>query len=81
MPLSRQSVETYPEMSSHATHQGKLGHSRLTSPLSTDPVLKSGLCVLELISTLKKKVQVANKWSSILPNPCKQGKSHHYHHR
>ena len=31
MPLSRQSVETYPEMSSHATHQGKLGHSRLSS--------------------------------------------------
>ena len=31
MPLSRQSVETYQETSSHATRQGKLGHTRLSS--------------------------------------------------
>ena len=31
MPLSRHSVGTYPEMSSHATRQGTLGHSRLSS--------------------------------------------------
>ena len=33
MPLSRHSVGTYPETSSHATCQGTFGHSRL-SPLS-----------------------------------------------
>ena len=31
MPLSRHSVGTYPEKSSHAIRQGTLGHSRLTS--------------------------------------------------
>ena len=31
MTLSRYSVETYPEMSSHATCQGKFGHSRVSS--------------------------------------------------
>ena len=31
MPLSRHSVETYPETSSHATCQGTFGHSRLSS--------------------------------------------------
>ena len=31
MPLSRQSVGTFPETSSHATCQGTLGHSRLSS--------------------------------------------------
>ena len=31
MPLSRHSVGTYQEMSSHATRQGTLGHSRLSS--------------------------------------------------
>ena len=31
MPLSRRSVGTYPETSSHATRQGTLGDSRLSS--------------------------------------------------
>ena len=31
MPLCRHSVETYEEMSSHATRQGTLSHSRLSS--------------------------------------------------
>ena len=31
MPLSRHSVRTYPETSSHATYQGTRGHSRLRS--------------------------------------------------
>ena len=30
MPLSRHSVGTYQETSSHATHQGTFGHSRLS---------------------------------------------------
>ena len=31
MPLSKQSVGIYQETSSHATRQGTLGHSRLSS--------------------------------------------------
>ena len=31
MPLSRHSVRTYQATSSYATHQGTLGHSRLSS--------------------------------------------------
>ena len=31
MPLPRHNVGTYPETSSHATCQGTLGHSRLSS--------------------------------------------------
>ena len=31
MPLSWRGVGTYQEKSSHATHQGTLGHSRLSS--------------------------------------------------
>ena len=31
MPLSRHSVGSYQEMSSHATRQGTFGHSRLSS--------------------------------------------------
>ena len=31
MPLSTHSVGTYQEMSSHATHQGKLSHGHLNA--------------------------------------------------
>ena len=56
MPLSRHSERTYPETSSHATDQGTLGHSRLSSLSSwTDPSVKSGISVRELISTKKNK--------------------------
>ena len=43
--------------------------SQLAEPLWTDPGLKSGISVCELISTLKKKIkmQVGNEWSYILP--------------
>ena len=56
MPLSRHSVGTYQETSSHTTRQGTLGNSRLSS-LShcVDPGLKSGISVRDLIFTLKKK--------------------------
>ena len=52
--LFRQSVETVRETSSHATRQGTLGHSRLAElaePLWNDIGVKSGISVLELIST------------------------------
>ena len=60
MPLSRQSVGTYQEMSSHGTHQGTLGHSHLSS-LSHCGLIwpKSGISARQLISTFeKKKAQV-----------------------
>ena len=52
MPLSRQGVGIYQEMSSHATRQGPHGYS----PLSLlnhcgHPGLKSGISLPELIST------------------------------
>ena len=57
MPLSRHSVRTYPEISSHATCQGKfLPQSfQLDEPPWADPGIKSEISVRELISTLKKK--------------------------
>ena len=48
------SVRTCPEASSHTTCQGTFSHSGLSS-LWTDPGIKSGISVRELISTLKKK--------------------------
>ena len=45
MLLSRHSVGTYQEMSSHATHQGTLGFksSQLAEPLWTDPGIREEL--------------------------------------
>ena len=69
MPLSRHSVGSYQETSSHVTRKGTLGHSRLrlAEPLWTEPGLKSGISIRELISTLKKKTQARNELSNILP--------------
>ena len=71
MPLSRHSVGIYQETSSHATGQGTLGHSRLSSLSHGGLILaKSGNSVRELISTLgkrKKKAQAGNELSNILP--------------
>ena len=65
MPLSRHSVGTYPGTSSYATCQGTFGHSRLTfaETLWTDPSIKSGISVRELISIKdqKKKAQAGNE--------------------
>ena len=49
-----------------------LQSSQLAEPLWTDSGLKSGTSVSELISTLKKKkekkkAQVGNEWSNLLP--------------
>ena len=63
------SVGTYPEMSSHATCQGTfidLQSPQIAELLWTDSGIKSGFSVRELISTLKKKMQVGNQWSNIL---------------
>ena len=58
MSLSRHSVGTYQETSSHATRQGTLGHSRLSSLSHCGLILvfkKSGISARELISSSKKK--------------------------
>ena len=49
MSLSRHSVGTYPETSSHATCQGTLGHSRLSS------MSHCGLILAKKTTTTKKK--------------------------
>ena len=63
MLLSRHSVGTYLEMSSHAACQGTGSTGpqspKLTQPLWTDPVIKSGISVHKLISTKKKKKKSA----------------------
>ena len=57
MPLSGQSVGIYQETSSHATRQGTLGHSRLSSLSHCGLILayRVGISGRKLISTLKKK--------------------------
>ena len=75
MPLSRHSVQTYLEMSSHPTCQGPVGQSsQLSEPLWTEPGLKSGIIECKLISNQKikfVKVQAMNEWSNILPKSSK----------
>ena len=72
MPLSRHSVGTYRETSSQATHRGTLTHSsQLAEPLWTDPGLKSGISVRELISLFSFFLfsflrQAGNELSNIL---------------
>ena len=59
VPLSTHSVGTFLETSSHATRQGTSSHSRLSS-----------------LSHLKKKkkAQVRNEWSNILPKSSQASK-------
>ena len=53
--------------------------SQLTDPLWTDPGLKSGISLHELISTLKKKkCRRGMNCRTFSPNPCMQAKSHHH---
>ena len=76
IPLSGHSVGIYQEMSSHATHQGKLSHNRLSS------------CVRKLISTFREKEKKKRSWgmncqtfSEILAREEKATTSpHHYYH-
>ena len=44
----------------------RLQSSQLAETLWTDPGLKSGICLHELISALKKKAQTVNELSDIL---------------
>ena len=57
MRLSRHSAGAYAKMSATCDLSGNIWPqlSQLTEPLWTDPGIKSGIRVHELISTLKKK--------------------------
>ena len=53
--------------------------SQLAELLWTDPSLKSGISVHQLISTLKKKAQAGKEWSNLPEkNSHKRGKGHHH---
>ena len=56
---------------------------QLAEPLWTDPSMKSGISVRELISTSKKKEEKKKKKrrpGTFSPNPRQRGKNHHHHH-
>ena len=61
MPLSRHSARAYQEMSTHATHQETLGHSRLSSLSHCGLILahRVKLVCASKSSLKKKKVQAA----------------------
>ena len=69
MPLSRHSVGTYQEMSSHATCQGTFSHSHLSLLSHCGLILaQSGISACELLSTSKnvfKKSQAGNELLNI----------------
>ena len=71
----------YQETSSHATRQGTLDSqsSQLAEPLWTDPGIKSGISLCEIISTLKKKKKRRRGMNcqTFSPNPRTRGKKHH----
>ena len=66
MPLYRHRVGSYPENELTRNLSGNI-RLELAEPLWTDPVMKGGISVRELISTLKKKKkQEENEWSNVL---------------
>ena len=73
MPLSRYSGRTYPEneLTRNLSGNNRPQSSQLAEPLWTDPGLKSGISVCELISTFKKQkkrgAQARNELTNILP--------------
>ena len=79
MPLSRYSVGTYQVTSSHITRQGTLSPqlSQLAEPPWTDPGLKSGISMRELISIKRrrKKAWAGNELLNILPKSSHTRKS------
>ena len=73
MPLSRQCGNlSGNELTRNLSGNIQPQSSRLAEPTWTDPSIKSGSCVYQLISTSKtkkekKKVQAENGWSNIFP--------------
>ena len=73
--LSRHSVGTYPEMSSHATCQGTLGHSRLSSLNHCGLILarRVNKCTRPCLHFLQN-AQAGNELSTLSQNPHTPGK-------
>ena len=71
MPLSRHSVGTLSgnKLACNSSGNAQSQLSQLAEPLCTDPGIKNGISVHELISIKKniKKAQVGNRLSNILP--------------
>ena len=69
MLLSRHSVGTYQETSSHASHQGTHGHSHLNSLSHCGLILikRVELVCASLSPLFKKKAQAGNELSNNLP--------------
>ena len=81
MLLSRQSAGIYQEMSSgNWSGNTLLESSELAEPLWTDPGLKSGISLRELIATLKKKHRRGLNCRTFSQNPRTRGKSRNHHH-
>ena len=82
MPRSGHTVRTYQgnELTRNSSGNTRSQSSQLAEPLWIDPVLKSGISVRELISTLTKEkkggggAQAGNELSNILPIPSHAGK-------
>ena len=77
------------ELTRNSSENTRAQSSQLAEPLWTDPGLKSGISVRELISTQKKKkrkkeAQAGNEWSNILPKILASEETatlpHHHHH-
>ena len=84
MPMSRHSVGT---LSGNELIRNSSGYtwsqsSQLAEPMWTDPGLKSGISMRELISTLnkKKKRRQGMNCRTFSQNPRTRGKSHHHLH-
>ena len=69
------------ELTRNSSGNTRSQSSQLAKPLRTDPGLKSGISVRELISTKKKKKksQAGNELSNSLPKSS-HAKNHHHHH-
>ena len=68
IPLSRYSLVTYPEMSSHATCQGTFSHSHLSSLSHCGLILAYRVelvCLSKYPLKKKKKAQAGNDWLNI----------------
>ena len=75
------------ELTRNSSGNTRSQSSQLVEPLWTDPGLKSGISVRELISTYKKTKQKAKRKAgggmncqAFSPNPRMRGKIHHHHH-
>ena len=82
MPMSSHSLGTYPETSSHATHQGILGHCHRISQSHCGPILAEEWNQCAQANShfkKKKKCRQGMNGQTFSPNPRKREKSQHHH--